>query len=127
MAATEFGARYRVPTAHNGVALDGNGQTIAILEIGGGFRCGDLQAYFHEIGVSLPTVTAVSVDHSANQPTTFDSANGEVMLDIEVASAVVPAASLVVYFGPNHGQGFLHVLSAAVHDAERSPSVISIS
>lgn len=127
VAATEYAQRYRFPTDHNGVTLDGTGQTIAILELGGGFRSGDLEAYFHEIGVNLPTVTAVSVDHARNHPTTPDSDDGEVMLDIEVAGAVVPAAKLVVYFGPNHGQGFLHVLNAAVHDNERAPSVISIS
>lgn len=127
VAATEYAQRYHFPTDHDGVTLDGAGQTIAILELGGGFRSADLEAYFHEIGVPLPTVTAVSVDHARNHPTTPDSDDGEVMLDIEVAGAVVPAANLVVYFGPNHGQGFLHVLSAAVHDNERAPGVISIS
>jgi len=44
-----------------------------------------------------------------------------------VAGAVAPKANVVVYFAPNHGNGFLDAINAAVHDTERSPSVISIS
>jgi kumamolisin len=50
------------------------------------------------------------------------------MLDIEVAGAVVPKAKFAVYFAPNNGdKGFLDAISAAVHDAQRKPGVISIS
>ena len=73
-------------------------------------------------------VTAISVDHAGHKPTTADSADGEVMLDIEVAGAVAPKAKFAVYFAPNNGdQGFIDGISAAVHDSERNPSVISIS
>ena len=50
------------------------------------------------------------------------------MLDVEVAGAVAPKAKIAVYFAPNQGdKGFLDAISAAIHDAERKPSVISIS
>jgi kumamolisin len=49
------------------------------------------------------------------------------MLDIEVAGAVAPKANFVVYFGPNTNQGFIDAISAAVHDTQRKPSVVSIS
>lgn len=124
---TEFAARYQFPSEFGGVKLDGSGQTIGIIELGGGFRRSDLKVYFQEIGVPCPTVVPVSVDHSGNHPTTSDSADGEVMLDIEVAGAVVPKAKIVVYFAPNHGQGFLDAISAAIHDSQRQPTVISIS
>jgi kumamolisin len=128
VAATEFASRYDFPTSFNGVKLDGTGQTIAIIELGGGFQTSDLKVFFQEIGVTMPTVTSVSVDHASNDPTTADSADGEVMLDIEVAGAVAPNAKLAVYFAPNNGdQGFIDAISAAVHDTERNPSVISIS
>jgi kumamolisin len=68
------------------------------------------------------------VDHAGNKPTTADSDDGEVMLDIEVAGAVAPNAKFAVYFAPNNGdQGFIDAISAAVHDSERNPGVISIS
>src|SRR5260370_21667968 len=50
------------------------------------------------------------------------------MLDIEVAGAVAPKAKFVVYFAPNDGgKGFIDAISAAVHDTQRHPDVISIS
>jgi kumamolisin len=126
--ATAFAKRYNFPTAYQGTPLDGSGQTIAIIELGGGFRTSDLQVFFQEINTPLPNVVAISVDHAGNDPSTPESADGEVMLDIEVAGAVAPKASFAVYFAPNNGdKGFMDAISAAVHDSERKPSVISIS
>ena len=106
----------------------GQGECIAIIELGGGFRPADLQAYFSEIGTSLPSVSAVSVDHGKNQPTgDANGPDGEVMLDIEVAGAIAPAARIVVYFAPNTDAGFLDAVTTAVHDTTNKPSVISIS
>jgi kumamolisin len=128
VASTEFAKRYNFPTEFQGRSLDGSGQTIAIIELGGGFRTSDLKVFFHEIKVPLPSVASISVDHAGNHPTTANSDDGEVMLDIEVAGAVAPKAKFAVYFAPNNGdQGFINAISAAVHDAQRKPSVISIS
>jgi kumamolisin len=128
VAATEFAKRYNFPTAFGGQTLDGSGQTIAIVELGGGYRSSDLKAFFREIGEPTPKVSSVSVDHAHNAPTNADSADGEVMLDIEVAGAVAPKAKIAVYYAPNNGdKGFIDAISAAVHDNQRKPSVISIS
>ncbi|MDW5267771.1 MULTISPECIES: protease pro-enzyme activation domain-containing protein [Acidobacteriaceae] len=105
----------------------GAGQTIGILELGGGYRTADLTAYFKTLGQTAPTVTAVSVDGAKNSPSTADGADGEVMLDIEVSAAVAPGANIAVYFAPNTDQGFLDGLDAAIHDTTNKPSVISIS
>ena len=37
------------------------GQTIGLIELGGGFRAADITAYFKTLGQTAPTVTAVSV------------------------------------------------------------------
>jgi kumamolisin len=107
----------------------GAGQTIAIVELGGGYRPADLATYFAAIGVTkAPTVTAASVDQGQNKPTgSADGPDGEVMLDIEVAGAVAPAANIVVYFAPNTDAGFVDAVTTAAHDATHKPSVISIS
>ncbi|HKW30474.1 MAG TPA: S53 family peptidase, partial [Verrucomicrobiae bacterium] len=108
--------------------LDGSGQCIGILEFGGGFDPKELNNYFTRLGVAPPRVVAVSVNGGANSPTGDpQSADGEVMLDIEVAGAIAPKAALVVYFAPNTDAGFLDALRAAIHDATHKPSVISIS
>ena len=105
---------------------DGSGQTVAIIELGGGYRTSDLQTYFTSLGLAtMPSVTAVSVVAGTNLPGGL--ADTEVMLDIEVLGALVPAASIVVYFATNTDQGFYEAISQAAHDTAHKPSVISIS
>ena len=67
---------------------DGTGQTIAIIELGGGYTAADLTTYFGGLSLAVPSVTAVGVDGGSNSP--GQSADGEVELDIEVAGAVAP-------------------------------------
>ena len=118
----------QVATLYGFPARNGQGQCVAIIELGGGERPGDLTAYFSEIGTSgSPTVTVVSVDHAKNHPTTADSADGEVMLDIEVVGGIAPAVHIAVYFAPNTDAGFLDAITTAIHDTTNQPSVISIS
>ncbi len=106
---------------------DGSGQIIAIIELGGGFGQSDLDTYFSGLGITTPRVTAAGVDGGANKPGQDPSgADGEVLLDIEVAGAAAPGASQIVYFAPNTDQGFVDAVTTAVH-ATPTPTVISIS
>ena len=57
----------------------GRGETVGILELGGGFNTSDLQAYFTGLGLSAPVVTAVSVDGGKNAPGVDQNADGEVI------------------------------------------------
>ncbi len=103
------------------------GQTIGVLELGGGYRAADITAYFKSLGLSAPKVSAVLVDKGTNSPGNPNGADGEVMLDIEVSAAVAPGANVVVYFAPNTDQGFIDAVTTAVHDSTNKPSVLSIS
>jgi kumamolisin len=105
---------------------DGSGQTVAIIELGGGFAASDLDTYFGGLGIAVPSVTAQGVDGAANAPGSDPTgADIEVNLDIDVIGAAAPGANQVVYFGPNNGdQGFVDAISAA---AEASPAPIAIS
>ena len=107
--------------------VDGTGETIGILELGGGYKPADLATYFKSLGIAQPNVISVLVDGGTNAPTTPDSADGEVLLDIEVAGSVAPGAKIVVYFCPNTTAGFQDALTTAIHDLDNKPSVISIS
>jgi kumamolisin len=119
----EVAQAYDFPTG-----VDGAGQCVAIIELGGGFRQSDLDAYFGGLGIATPTVTAVSVDGATNSPEGDpNGADGEVLLDIEVVGAIAPGARIAVYFAPNSDQGFIDAVTTAVHDQENKPSVISIS
>jgi kumamolisin len=113
---------YNFPTTVNGA-----GQTIGIIELGGGYKTADLKNYFASLKITEPKVTAVLVDKAKNSPTNANSADGEVLLDIEVAGSVAPGAKIAVYFAPNTDQGFLDALTTAIHDTTHNPSVISIS
>lgn len=106
---------------------DGAGQCIGIIELGGGFRLDDISNYFKSLNLKAPQVISISVDGGTNSPTSADSADGEVMLDIEIAGAIAPAAKIAVYFAPNTDRGFLDAITTAVHDKTNQPSVISIS
>jgi kumamolisin len=106
----------------------GAGQTIALLELGGGYQQSDLDSFFSNLGIATPQVTAVSVDGTTNQPSGDpNSADGEVLLDIEVAGSVAPGAAIAVYFAPNTTQGFLDGITTAIHDQTNHPNVLSIS
>lgn len=107
--------------------VTGAGQTIGIIELGGGYSTSDLKTYLQSLGIAVPSLVSVSVDGGVNRPGVDQDSDGEVMLDIEVAAAVAPGARIVVYFAPNTDQGFHDAISTAVHDAVYKPSVISIS
>lgn len=125
---TQIARFYNFPTD-----VDGAGQTIGIIELGGGFRQQELKTYFQGIGVTPPHVEVASFAGGGhNQPGTdaLDPENPdiEVMLDIQVAGAVAPGTKMVVYFAPDaQDQSFLDVMTAAVHDPNHDLSVISIS
>jgi kumamolisin len=93
---------YGYPTDVNGA-----GQCIAIIELGGGFRSEDMSTYFASLNLPTPTIKAVSVDGAINSPSNSSSPyDGEVVLDIQVAGAVAPGANIVVYFANNNDQSF---------------------
>ena len=130
--APQVAALYNFPQG-----LNGKSQTIALIELndtdksgkptGAGYSTSDLATYFKGLGIAAPTVVAVSVDGGANVPGPDPDSDGEVTLDIEVAGAVAPGATIAVYFAPNTTDGFIDAVNQAVHDTVHKPSVISIS
>jgi len=120
----QVAALYDFPTG-----VDGTGECIALIELGGGYNVADLSNYWGQLKLSeTPTVSAVSVGNGSNDPTGDPSGpDGEVMLDIEIAGAIAPGAKIVVYFAENTDAGFLNAITTAVHDSTNNPSVVSIS
>lgn len=116
----ELAAAYDFPDG------DGSGQTIGLLEFGGGYFADDLAAFGKAAGLaSLPTVVPISVD---KMPTnTDDEATGEVMLDVEVLAGICPKATIPVWFSQFTEKGWIDALDAATHDARYKPQVLSIS
>lgn len=120
---TTFSARDVAKAYSYPLVFTGKGFTCGIVELGGGFGQADLDAYFGALNLPTPNVTAVPVSGGKNQSDGPDGADGEVLLDIEVAGAVAPGAKYRVYFAPNTDAGFL----AAIKQACAECDVVSIS
>jgi len=120
----QVAALYDFPTG-----VDGAGECIALIELGGGYKTTDLSSYWSQLKLTAtPAVSAVSVGNGSNNPTGDPNGpDGEVMLDIEVAGSIAPGAKIVVYFADNTDAGFLNAITTAVHDSTNNPSVVSIS
>jgi kumamolisin len=131
LAVTDVARLYNHPAK-----LTGKGQCIALIELntldkkgrvsGTGFKSSDIAAFFKRIGIPAPEIVSVGVDGGANRPGK-SSTDEEVVGDIEVAGAIAPGAKIAVYFAPSTTKGFIDAVNAAVHDAVRRPSIISIS
>ena len=115
----------QVSTAYNFPSSDGYGESVAILELGGGYTSQNLTSSFSLLGRSPPVIIDVLIDGATNTPN--DVSSVEVMLDIFVVGGIVPSSKIVVYFAPNSLSGFINALSAAIHDTTNHPSVVSIS
>lgn len=105
--------------------LNGSGQKVAFIELGGGFVQADLNRFFNQRGISsVPTVHFVSVDGGTNSPTNANSDDIEVMLDLTVAIGVANGIIPYVYMAPNTINGFVDAINRAVTDRV---NIISIS
>jgi kumamolisin len=120
----QVAALYDFPTGVNGA-----GECIALIELGGGYNPTDLSNYWSQLKLTeTPTVSSVSVGNGSNDPTGDpDGPDGEVMLDIEVTGSIAPGTKIVAYFAENTDAGFLNAITTAVHDSANNPSVVSIS
>ncbi len=102
---------YNFPTGLAG------GGTIGILELGGGYHQSDLDMFSQLNGLPQIVPTDVPVNGGQNSP--GGDADGEVLLDIQVAAAAyffctgqVPTINM--FFAPNDDASFAAVMNAAV-------------
>ena len=58
--------------------LDGTGQCVGIIELGGGYQEADIEAYMRSVGLRVPKITSVSVGGAVNPP--GSAADGVVVL-----------------------------------------------
>jgi len=110
---------------YNFPAGDAAGQSVALLEFGGGYFAEDLAEFCKDAGIVVPEVLARSVDGTPVDAR--DGAEGEVMLDVEVVAGAAPGAKIALYFSSFTEQGWIDALDAVVHDAANAASVLSVS
>jgi len=109
------------------VGLDGSGQCIGLIQLGGGYRNSDLETYFDRLKIKKPKVTWESVDGAKNSTSGGLGLDPMVTMTIQVAGAVAPGAHIVVYFAPNTQKGFLDAIEKAIADESNRPSVLAIA
>jgi kumamolisin len=105
--------------------FDGTGECVGIIELGGGLRQDDLNAYLLGVGLSIPRVTVVSVDGAVSAPPGI--ADAVVSMNVQVVAAAAPGADIAVYFAPNTDQGIANAILTAARDTVNNPSVLCIT
>ena len=117
-------------TLYDFPAGDGAGQTVAIIELGGGFRTADLTAYWkadrHQPGAegrrrSASTARAMRPRATRTAPTARSCSTSR----SSARSRPRPDRRLLRARTPT--RGFLDAITTAVHDSARKPSIVSIS
>ncbi len=107
----------------------GKGQTIGIIQAGGGYYREHLREYFEGyLGIPMPKITSMSVHGGHNNPGKNLMYDSEVCVDMEIVGAIAPDAHIVVYFAPDTSYlGLYEALHYAIHNKTHRESVISIS
>ena len=143
---------YNFPTDVNG-----EGQRIALIELGGGFHQTDITEYFRTNQIPTPKINVIEIDGQRNNPASANSINKvlelmgisddrkkaistmdpselahamwtiESTLDIQLAGAFANASEIHVYFAPNNAQGKYHALTSALTNTKHQPTIISCS
>jgi kumamolisin len=135
----EIGNLYYFPQVNGDIpnVKSAAGQTIGILEFGGGYSASDATSYWRSLNVSpLPELVSdpPTMPYEGN-PQLPSNRDVEVALDAQVAGAVAPGCRIVLYFGTGFSgaptvpdeQGWYTTLARAIHDDRNRPNVISVS
>jgi hypothetical protein len=125
---SDFAKLYGFPKVPSGSFTD---QTIAIIELGGGYDLASIATIARQSGLPTPNITDLSVDGATNNYTGDpNSADVEVELDICAAMAYSYStgtpANLLLVFCPNSQTGYPNGIRAAAAHAS-SPSIFSSS
>jgi kumamolisin len=128
---------YNFPTTYKTAAgqtrkLDGTGQKIGIIQLGGSYLQTDLLAFFGTKPVPnfVPYLYNVQTNQFARGRPVFvpgDGANGENALDMQIIGALVPKATINIYFGYDVLTGEQYFYEAIQQAVQDNCSVISIS
>lgn len=115
--AAQIAARYGYP------AVGATISTVAILELGGGYRDVDIAAYCAHLGCPVPAIDNLNLGAS-NMP--GGDADGEVALDMQcVIGATAGKVKLLMVWCPNTDAGFANGIKAVAADGRACAGTIS--
>lgn len=113
---SEIAQAYRMPAG-----LDGSGTSLGVLHFSGTFHPSDFERAMREARVVPPRY----VEHGAWHPSSEDD-DFEIALDTQIAGAVAPGATLVLYRGADDARGYADTIAEALLDEIDAPQVLSI-
>lgn len=100
---------------------DGSGQVIAVLSVDGSFDPADVERHMAIANLPSPTIDVVDVGEIDARE---DDAT--ITMVICITATVVPAASFVVFRGPNTTQGYVDTVGAMMR-SDRRPNICVIT
>jgi kumamolisin len=101
--------------------LQGQGQSIALLELDG-YQRGDVQQYFKNYALPTPTIKNILVDHFSGAA---GQASMESALDVEMVGSIAPRSTIYVYEGLSTTQGMNTIYNRIVDD--NKAQIVSLS
>ena len=111
-------------------ATDGCGETVGIVQLGGGYDPRDIRGYFKLNDLSVPDITYLPKPRFLDT-TTIPAADRpyviECAADLQIAGTIAPAASYVIYFADSTHDGILNAYYNLLSKSPRRPTIISIS
>lgn len=116
---------YQFPSYSTDYTKNGYGQTIAILQLGGGYTAQNMTSTFNTLSLPVPYNTWVSSDGGTNNPTKTESI--EVMLDLYMTGGAAPGARLITYFSPNTFYNWYRCVNKVAADTTWCPKALSMS
>ena len=134
--ATPFSQISILKNLYNWPQWTADGQTIGVLEFGGGYweqsgQAVDAELSFGFNRLPMPGIVSYSVDGAMNLPGEEIGADNETILDIFMAGGCAVGSTIVVYFAPAipSEQNILDAFDAMIHPdpGQPRPSVLSIS
>ena len=119
----------QVADAYNFPKKTGEGQTVAIIELGGGLDKAENAKYYKNNSLPEPKINVIEIAEARNKPGFDSAADGEVHLDSQIVGVVAPKAQQHLIFAPNSDKGFIDAITRATfpEKGEAQSTAISIS
>ncbi len=117
---------------------DGQGRLIGIAELGGTYFPNDLKLFCEKYGLAEPQVVVVDAGWKPPTPEQLEQLSqeeqeeivgdsAEVMMDIQIAAGLCPAAKIYVYFGKFTQKGWIDVINKLIQGDPASVDLLSVS
>lgn len=109
---------------------DGAGETIGILQLGGGYDPKDIETYFSMQGLATPEIEYIPeaqyID-TTDVPPEERAYAVECAADLQIAGGIAPGASYVICFSESGHDDILKGIYSLLFESKKLPTVISVS